>query len=116
MSNDIEALLAAPQIHTDDNGVHRDAVGREYEAVDVGGETTYRATESSPGLPVALASWPPPDEGFRAGRIQGIRDASLYISRVGRLLGSNEYRLRMAGAPEFLRELADAVEAGDVTL
>lgn len=55
-------------------------------------------------------------DDYEAGRLRGIRDAARYINRVGQLPGSNEQRLKMMGAPELLRELADAVEAGVVKL
>jgi hypothetical protein len=59
-------------------------------------------------------------EGVRTGHAHGVplgmRAAAAYIDRVGRLLGSNEQRLRYAQAPDFLRRLARAVENGDVRL
>ena len=39
---DLGPLLNATRIHTDDDGRHFDDQGREYEAVDVDGEVTYR--------------------------------------------------------------------------
>lgn len=39
---DLGPLLNATRIHTDDDGRHFDDQGREYTAVEVDGEVTYR--------------------------------------------------------------------------
>ncbi len=38
---DLSGLFAAPQIHTDEHGTHRDDQGREYRLVDIDGEATF---------------------------------------------------------------------------
>jgi hypothetical protein len=55
-------------------------------------------------------------EGHGEGVTEGIRLAAKYIDRVGRLIGTNESRLKMFQVPDFLRQLADAVDAGAVEL
>jgi hypothetical protein len=46
-SEPVDAAMSAPQITTDDDGVHRDTTGRRYDAVtDPGtGELTYRPVD-----------------------------------------------------------------------
>lgn len=70
---DLSALFTTPQITTDDAGVHRDAEGRVYVAVEVGGETDFVVKEA--GVPdwvvagiAAVQDIPNPRETVIPGR------------------------------------------------
>jgi hypothetical protein len=39
--SDLDAMFDAPQITTDEHGIHRDETGREWLAFDVAGELTF---------------------------------------------------------------------------
>lgn len=82
-------------------------------AIIAAGSRVEAGEEGTVSVPVQAGAYA---EAYEAGRPAGIRAAADYILRVGNLMGSNEQRLKMAGAPELLRELADAVEAGKVEL